>query len=119
MKVMISKPGIDIKNINKDSFYALCNNNNSSISGTSIWNGMMIVNNILYISSSDNTIKYSEIPIYEDPNKYNDKLKNEYYIKTGKISTFGNKIIIDKQNILIINKNINTLICNSFYSYNY
>lgn len=117
MKVMISKPGIDIKNINKESFYALCNSNNSPISGTSIWNGMMIVNNILYISSSDNTIKYSEIPIYEDPNKYNDKLKNEYYIKTGKISTFGNKIIIDKQNTLIINKNINTLICNSFYSY--
>ena len=24
MKVMISKPGIDIKNINKESFYALC-----------------------------------------------------------------------------------------------
>ena len=29
MKVMISKPNIDIKDINKDSFYALCNNNNS------------------------------------------------------------------------------------------
>ena len=31
MKVMISKPNIDIKDINKDSFYALCNNNNSPI----------------------------------------------------------------------------------------
>ena len=39
MKVMISKPNIDIKDINKDSFYALCNNNNSPINGTSIWNG--------------------------------------------------------------------------------
>ena len=39
MKVMISKPNIDVKDINKDSFYALCNNNNSPINGTSIWNG--------------------------------------------------------------------------------
>lgn len=94
---MISKPGIDIKNIIKESFYALCKIILLLVEQVF---GMMIVNNILYISSSDNTIKYSEIPIYEDPNKYNDK--NEYYIKTGKISIFGNKIIIDKQNTLII-----------------
>ena len=78
MKVMISKPNIDIKDINKDSFYALCNNNNSPVNGTSIWNGMIIANNILYTFSSDNTIKFSEIPIYVDPNIYNQKLRNEY-----------------------------------------
>jgi hypothetical protein len=58
MKVMISKPNIDVKDINNNSFYALCNNNNSPINGTSIWNGMMIVNNILYTFSSNNLIKY-------------------------------------------------------------
>ena len=94
MKVMISKPNIDIKDINKDSFYALCNNNNSPINGTSIWNGMMIVNNILYTFSSDNLIKYSEIPIYAEPNLYNKKLRDEYYLKRGNFSTFGNKILL-------------------------
>jgi len=117
MKVMISKPNIDIKDINKDSFYALCNNNNSPVNGTSIWNGMMIVNNILYTFSSDNTIKYSEIPIYADPNRYNQKLRNEYYLQKGNISTYGNKIIVNNQNTLAINKNINTFFYNTFYSY--
>ena len=117
MKVMISKPNIDIKDINKDSFYALCNNNNSPVNGTSIWNGMIIVNNILYTFSSDNTIKFSEIPIYVDPNMYNQKLRNEYYLKTGNISTYGNKIIVNHQNTLIINKNINTYFNNTFYTY--
>jgi hypothetical protein len=98
MKVMISKPNIDIKDINKDSFYAICNNNNSPINGTSIWNGMMIVNNILYTFSSENFINYSEIPIYADPNLYNQKLRNEYYLQKGNISTFGNKIIINSKN---------------------
>jgi len=107
MKVMISKPNIDIKDINKDSFYALCNNNNSPINGTSIWNGMMIVNNILYTFSSGHTIKYSEIPIYSDPKLYNQKLRDEYYLKRGNISTFGNKIIANNKNTLVINKNIN------------
>ena len=78
---------------------------------------MMIVNNILYTFSSDNTIKYSEIPIYADPNIYNQKLRNEYYLKTGNISTYGNKIIINHQNTLVINKNINTYFNNTFYSY--
>jgi hypothetical protein len=117
MKVMISKPNIDIKDINKDSFYALCNNNNSPINGTSIWNGMIIVNNILYTFSSDNTIKYSEIPIYIDPNIYNQKLRNEYYLKTGNISTYGNTIIVNHQKTLVINKNINTYFDNTFYTY--
>jgi len=117
MKVMISKPNIDIKDINKDSFYALCNSNNSPINGTSIWNGMMIVNNILYTFSSDNTIKYSEIPIYAEPNIFNQKLRNEYYLKEGNISTYGNKIIVNHQNTFVINKNINTYFNNTFYSY--
>jgi len=117
MKVMISKPHIDIKDLNKDSFYALCNNNNSPINGTSIWNGMMIINNILYTFSSDNTIKYSEIPIYADPKIYNQKLRNEYFLKRGNISTLGNKILINSKNTLAINKNINTYINNTFYSY--
>ena len=66
MKVMISKPNITIQNINNNSFYALCNNNNSPIGGSSIWNGMMIIKNTLYTCSSDNVIKYSKIPIYEE-----------------------------------------------------
>ena len=117
MKVMISKPNIDIKDINKDSFYALCNNNNSPVNGTSIWNGMMIVNNILYTFSSDNLIKYSEIPIYADPKLYNQKLRDEYYLKRGNFSTFGNKLIINNKNTILINKNINAIINNYFYSY--
>ena len=72
MKVMISKPDIPIQNINNNSFYALCNNNNSPKGGNSIWNGMMIIKNTLYTCSSDNLIKYSQIPIY----KYNNKLIN-------------------------------------------
>lgn len=63
----------------------------------------------LFIISSKNTIKYSEISIYEEPNKYN-KLKNQYYVKTRNISTFGNNIIIDKQNTLVINKSINFIL---------
>ena len=117
MKVMISKPNIDVKDINKDSFYALCNNNNSPVNGTSIWNGMIIFDNILYTFSSDTTIKYSEIPIYVDPNRYSQKLRNEYYLRKGNISTYGNKIIVNNKNTLVINKNINTYFNNTFYSY--
>ena len=117
MKVMISKPNIDIEDLDKDSFYALCNNNNSPVNGTSIWNGMIIVNNILYTFSSDNTIKFSEIPIYAEPYIYNQKLRNEYYIKKGNISVYGNKIIVNHRNTLVINKNINTYFNNTFYTY--
>lgn len=120
MKVMISKPNIDVKDINKDSFYALCNNNNSPVNGTSIWNGLMIVNNTLFSFSSDNTIKFSEIPIYVEPTQYtiyNQKLRNEYYLKRGNITTNGNKIIVNDERTLIINKNINSYFNNTFYSY--
>ena len=53
---------------------------------------MMLFDNILYTVSSDNTIKYSEIPIYDEPYKYNEKLKYKYYIKERTISTYGDKI---------------------------
>ena len=117
MKVMISKPGIPIEQINQNSFYALCNNNNSPIGTLSNWNGMALIDNILYTVSSENTIKYSEIPIYEEPNKYNKILKESYYIKEGNASFFGDQIISESQKILIINKNIDTYIYNTFYSY--
>ena len=103
MKVMISKPNIDVKDINKESFYALCNNNNSPVNGTSIWNGLMIVNNTLFTFSSDNTIKFSEIPIYVEPTQYkiyNQKLRNKYYLKRGNITTNGNKIIVNDERTL-------------------
>ena len=117
MKVMISKPGIPIEKINQNSFYALCNNNNSPIGGLSNWNGMMLLNNILYTVSSENTIKYSEIPIYEDPYKYNRKLMENYFVKKGKISTFGDKLISESNDIFVINRNIDTKIINIFFSY--
>ena len=117
MKVMISKPGIPIEEINQYSFYALCNNNNSPIGALSNWNGMMLLGNILYTVSSENTIKYSEIPIYEDPNKYNKLLKENYYIKKGKVSTYGDKLISKSKEIFVINKYINTKITNKFYTY--
>ena len=117
MKVMISKPGIPIEEINQNSFYALCNNNNSPIGALSNWNGMMLLGNVLYTVSSENTIKYSEIPIYEEPEKYNDKLIENYYVKKGKIIAYGDKIISKSSEIFVINKNINTKITNKFYTY--
>ena len=71
---------------------------------------MMIVNNNLYTFSSDNFIRYSEIPIYDDPNLYNQKLRNEYYLQKGNISIFGNKIIINSKNTIVISKNFNAII---------
>ena len=117
MKVMISKPGIPIEKINQDSFYALCNNNNSPIGALSNWNGMMLLGNILYTVSSENTIKYSELPLYEEPDKYNEKLKQQYYIQKGDISTYGDKISILIDKTIIINKNIDTVVSNNFYTY--
>ena len=64
MKVMISKPGIKIENINKDSFYDITNCNQTPIGGSSIWNGLMLIGDFLYVCSSDNFIKCSKLPIY-------------------------------------------------------
>lgn len=117
-KIMISKPGIEIQDIDKDSFYAITNFNNSPFGVKSVWNGMMLINNTLYACSSEETIKYSEIPIYEeDPNKYNDILKNEYEIKSGNISLFGNKIITKENKTLIMSKNIDASVNHTFYTY--
>ena len=44
--------------------------------------------NILYICSSENTIKYSEIPIYDGQYKFYKKLKNENYIKNSNITLY-------------------------------
>ena len=117
MKIMISKPGIPIERINKNSFYALSNNNNSPIGASSIWNGLMLINNIIFTVSSENTIKYSEIPIYDEPNTYNEKLKHIYFIEKGSILTCGDKIISQSDEIIIINKIINTSITNFFYTF--
>ena len=117
MKIMISKPGIPIEEINQNSFYALCNNNNSPIGSLSNWNGMMLIGNNLYTVSSENTIKYSEIPIYEEPNKYNIKLRKQYYILKGNITTYGDKITSKSKEIFVVNKKINTEITNKFYTY--
>lgn len=117
-KIMISKPGIAIQDINKDSFYSITNFNYSPFGVKSVWNGMMLINNTLYACSSDQTIKYSEIPIYEeDPNKYNDKLQIEYDIKSGNISYNGNKIIAKEENTLIMSRNIDTTVNHTFYTY--
>jgi len=104
MKIIISKPGITIDKINRDSFFAVSNNNNSPIGGASLWNGMMLIGNIIYTCSSGHPILYSELPLYDDPNKYSQLLKNKYIIKNGKADFFGNKIITKGKNNIIINK---------------
>ena len=106
MKVLISKPGIPIERINADSFYAVTNNNRSPIGGSSLWNGMMLIKNIIYTCSSGHPILFSEIPLYDEPNKYNLILKNKYTIKNGKADFYGNKIIIKKDNSIILNNEI-------------
>ena len=106
MKVLISKPGIPLEKINANSFYAITNNNRSPIGGASLWSGMMLINNILYTFSSGHPILYSELPIYDEPSKYNKILKNKYIIKNGQAEFFGNKIIIKEDNSLILNKDI-------------
>ena len=106
MKVIISKPGIPIELINKDSFFAVSNNNKSPIGGASLWNGMMLIGNILYTCSSGHPILYSELPIYDEPKKYNIILKNKYMVKEGKATFFGNKIITRGKNNIILNKEI-------------
>lgn len=78
---------------------------------------MMLLGNILYTVSSENTIKYSEIPTYDDPNKYNEKLMKNYFIKKGNILAYGDKLISRSTEVFVINKNIDTSITHTFYSY--
>ena len=103
-QLIISKPNIPIDQIRKDSFFAVSNNNNIPIGGSSLWNGMMLINNIIYTCSSGHPILYSELPIYDVPNKYSDKLKNKYFIISGDFEFLGNKIISKGKNNIIINK---------------
>ena len=78
---------------------------------------MMLLGNILYTVSSENTIKYSEIPIYEDPKKYNEKLIENYNIIKGKIISYGDKLISMSNEIFVINKNIDSKLTNKIYTY--
>ena len=110
MKVIISKPGIPIDKINKDSFFAVTNNNKSPIGGASLWSGMMLIGNIIYTCSSGHVILYSELPLYDDPNKYNSILREKYQILSGDVDFYGNKIITKGRNNLIIS---NEFILNS------
>ena len=107
MKVIISKPGIPIEEINRDSFFAVSNNNKSPIGGASLWSGMMLVGNKIYTCSSGHPILYSDLPLYDDPNKYNDILKNIYFVNNGDTEFFGNKIITKGKNNIIINSELN------------
>ena len=106
MKVIISKPGIPIDQINRDSFFAVSNNNRSPIGGASLWSGMMLLGNIIYTCSSGHPILYSELPLYDDPNNYNDILKKKYKIQSGKAKFYGNKIIMKGKNNIVINRNL-------------
>ena len=104
MKVIISKPGIPIDQINRDSFFAVINNNKSPIGGASLWSGMMLIGNKIFTCSSGHPILYSELPVYDDPNKYNEKLMNKYRIENGQADFYGNKIITNGKDNIIINK---------------
>ena len=66
MKVIVSKPGIEPKDMDATSFYGLCNVNNTMVGGASCWNGMMLVDDILYCCSSGCKIRTSRIPVYDD-----------------------------------------------------
>ena len=68
---------------------------------------MILLGNVLYTVLSENTIKYSEIPLYENPKKYNEKLTENYYIKKGNILAYGDKLTDGFEKIQqIINFNI-------------
>ena len=113
MKIIISKPGISIDQINKESFFGMSNNNNSPIGGSSLWSGMLLIGNIIYTCSSGHPILYSELPIYDEPYKYNDILKNKYLILSGDAEFFGNKIISKGINNIIINKRLKLNLSNN------
>ncbi len=74
MKTIISKPGVAIDKINRDSFYAVANVNNTPVGGSSLWNGMMIVDDVLYTCSTGCEIKTSKIPVYADKSEYNTEI---------------------------------------------
>ena len=75
---------------------------------------MILLGNVLYTVLSENTIKYSEIPLYENPKKYNEKLIENYYIKKGNILAYGDKLTDGFEKIQQI---INFNIINIFFIY--
>ena len=75
---------------------------------------MILLGNVLYTVLSENTIKYSEIPLYENPKKYNEKLIENYYIKKGIILAYGDKLTDGFEKIQQI---INFNIINIFFIY--
>ena len=117
MKILISKPGIKIEDINKDSFYAITNNYKIPIGGKSLWNGMMLIEDTIYTVSSGYNILFSQIPLYVNSSEYDLLLKNEFYIISGNADFKNNKIIIQNNNTLIVNKIIDISTNNTFYSY--
>ena len=74
MKVIVSKPGITIDQINRDSFYGVTNVNNTPVGASSLWNGMMIVDDVLYTCSTGCRIRSSKIPVYADKALYNSEI---------------------------------------------
>ncbi len=77
MKCMVAKEGIAIEDIDKDSFYAVTNVNNTPVGGASLWNGMMVLGNTLYTCSSGNPIRRSDIPVYANKEDYIKEIKIE------------------------------------------
>ena len=91
MKVIVSKPGLSIDKINGDSFYAVTNVNNTPVGSSSLWNGMMIVDDVLYTCSTNNKLRASRIPVYADKSLYNTEIHidgSAHNIDTSSISNF-------------------------------
>ena len=84
MKVIVSKPGIDPKDMDSTSFYGLCNVNNTAVGGASCWNGMMIVDDILYCCSSGCKIRTSKIPAYDDY-RFAEAKADKYTVRHGSL----------------------------------
>ena len=117
MKVIISKPGIKIEDINSDSFYAINNVYKNPIGTNSLWNGMMLIGNKLFTASSGHPILYTDIPIYSNPEDYNNILKDQYDVISGNASFIGNKIYILKEKTLILKKKFIIPNNKTFYTY--
>ncbi len=124
MKCIISKPGVELEDLNQNSFYALSNPNNTPIGGASLWNGMMIDNGKLYTCSSGCKIRVSNIPIY-DFQSLKDASVTNYDVRHGSIElNDSNNLKTTQDQTLVLDKNIdmstNTMIStfvvpNSYY----
>ena len=106
MKVLISKSGIPIEKINKNTSYAITNIKKSPIGGSNLRSGMMVLGHKIFTCSSGHPILFSEIQLYADPDDYNNLLKEKYLIKIGSIIFKGKIMIITNQNTLIMKKDL-------------